>query len=192
MLANLGLAWIVASERPCAALAETGRKGARAMATDLSRREFLSGTGKAAAGAAALAVTAALPSGGADAQQRAINVRFGQHDMRGESEVDITLRAAHSSVNGVSLIVRTPNQEVWPAAYTAARSVAEQEGLPVSLVLSADGPNRLDFWSAGQYAGTIENPVANERLERIIRQGLRESYALGFGRDQVSLAPTQE
>lgn len=159
------------------------------MSTMLSRRDFLG----VAAATGAGAILAALPSADADAQQSAsTGVRFGQHDMRGESETTITLRAAHSSVNGVSLIVRTPNQEVWPAAYNAAKSVAEQEGLPVSLVLSADGPDRLEFWAAGQYAGKIESPARARRLEELIKQGLRQSYALGFGNDKVSLATTPE
>ena len=156
------------------------------MATDLSRRKFLRG----AAGLAAVATLGA--SGSAEAQQTPGNIRFGQHDIRGESEAAIITAAAHSSVNGVALIVRTQNQDVWRSSYRTAHALAE-EGYPVSYVLAADGPDRLDIYAKGVAMGQIHNPgngVSESQLQEDIRGEMIRSYNLAFAPPQVSATPT--
>lgn len=150
----------------------------------LSRREFLTRT---ATGLGAVAAATMLPGGEAEAQQSATRaIRFGQHDVRGESEAGILTAAAHSSVNSVSLLVRTPNQQTWPVAYQTALRLA-QEGYPVSLVLAADGPNRLEIYAKGigEPFGVINNPSGSRRTADLIRSEMIRVHNLAFGPLQI-------
>ena len=153
------------------------------MATDLSRRKFLSG----AAGLAAVATLGA--SGSAEAQQTPGNIRFGQYDMRGENETSIVLRAAHSSANAVALVVRTQDQDVWRSSYQTAHALAE-EGYPVSYVLAADGPDRLDIYAKGVAMSQINNPGTGPDSASALRGEMIRSYDLAFTPPQISAAPT--
>ena len=154
------------------------------MATDLSRRAFL---GRAAAGLAAFAALGTADQ--AEAQHTPGNIRFGQHDVRGESEAAIITAAAHSSVNGVALIVRTTDQDVWRSSYQTAHALAE-EGYPVSYVLAADGPDRLDIYAKGVAMSQINNPGTGPDSTSALRGEMIRSYNLAFTPPQISAAPT--
>ncbi len=107
-------------------------------------------------------------------------VRFGEHNMMGQEETSILLRAKHSSTNGVTLLVRTTDRSVWPVAFNTALDVA-REGYPVSLVLAADGQHRLDIYAQGQRTGFIPEPVGNEQTATAIRDGMIHGYNSKFG-----------
>lgn len=153
------------------------------MATDLSRRKFLSG----AAGLAAVATLGA--SGSAEAQQTAEEASFTQHDIRGESPEFIQAASIRSSAQRVSLIVRTTDQDVWRSSYRTAHALAE-EGYPVSYVLAADGPDRLDIYAKGVAMSQINNPGTGPDSARALRGEMIRSHDLAFAPPQISAAPT--
>ena len=145
------------------------------MATELSRRAFLTG--------AALAATAAIGAPDrAEAQQQAHRIIFNDHDIRGRDEVGIVSAATSSSVNSVALLVRTAHEQAWSPAITAAYELA-QEGYPVSVLLAADGEDRLDFYAGGVEIRrmrnlSVENP---DQLKRDVRDSMIHSYNIAFG-----------
>ena len=154
------------------------------MATDLSRRAFL---GRAAAGLAAFAALGTADQ--AAAQQTPGNIRFGQHDVRDRDETGILLAAASASTNGVCLLVRTSDQNVWRTAYQTAHALAE-EGYAVSYVLAADGPDRLDIYAGGVEIGRINNPGTGPDSATALRGEMIRAYNLAFTPPQISAAPT--
>lgn len=125
-----------------------------------------------------------LRSTTAKAEQSAdTGIRFARHDIRGRSEAGIITAAASSSKHGVSLIVRTTDKDVWKTALDAAVAVARQ-GYPVSFVLAADGPDRLEVYAKSIEIGNITNPgvgVSDERLRQDIRSEMTRAYDLTFG-----------
>lgn len=143
-----------------------------------SRRAFMRTVVVGGASAAALAATGLSPND-AKAQQTPTNINFGQHDVRGESEAGIVTAAAHSSVNGVTLLVRTTNQQVWPVAFQTAQGLAH-DGYNVSLVLSADGPDRFDIYAGSVEFSQISNPGSGDGSAAILRQKMIEAYNIAF------------
>ena len=121
-----------------------------------------------------------LPREGRAQQSANTSVRFAQHDMRGASEADIVLRATHSSVNGVSLVVRTTNRHAWKTAYQTAKALAE-EGYPVSLLLAADGPDRLEVYAGSIEIGRINHPSGTQESARVIRGEMIRAHDIAFG-----------
>ncbi len=112
---------------------------------------------------------------------------FNRVDVRGQSEAGIVTAASASSKNGVSVVLYTTNKEVWRIAYLAAEERGRL-GCPTTLVLAANGQDKIEIWAAGQFAGEIKNPsVTSGRLGPLIHEGMDHASSLGLGNTQVSL-----
>lgn len=104
---------------------------------------------------------------------------FAQHDVRGRSEDGILAASVSSSMQTVSLIVRTADQTVWPVAFQTARAFS-QEGYPVSFVLAGNGPDELAIYARGVAISRIRNPGTSQEAANAIRTEMLRAYDLVF------------
>ena len=157
--------------RPILRLIGSGRKGARMMATELSRRDFLRrSTGLAAGAAAAIALPATFSREAEAAAQLIDGVPH--YDFRGLPIGDVQAAGALASDNAIAIVYYGNDPAVEAAARQAAAELRAQNW-PVGIVL-ADGGNSIQTYVTRQ-------PMTNMPLAsadpRVIRNMVEDAFA---------------